>query len=186
MSWVNSDGQYVKFGSEEGRIARGGEVATFGDKHVYEFVINWTDALSATASILGSASGTLTGPFGVMIPKGLFIEEVEIVAEEAFTSSGTIGSSTMVIGLVREDRTTTYDVDAFTSTSFVGGVFDAAGEKTVIRIGSTGVGSAVGTALANDGLVIVANSAHASHPYTAGKMVVRVWGYYPAPTPGSV
>lgn len=186
MSWMNSDGLYTKFGSEEGHIARGGEVATNGDMHTFEFVVQYTDALSASAQILGEASGTLTGPFGVMIPKGFFVEEVETIAETAFTSSGTIGTSTMVMGLIREDRSTAYTANGLTTTSFAGGSFDAAGEKTVLRVGSTGAGAFIGTALANDGLVVVANSQHASHPYTAGKLVVRVRGYFPAPAPQSV
>lgn len=178
MSWLNADGLYQKFGTEETVVVRGGEYNTGGHPEmVFEFKIAYTDALSATASILGTV--TESGSAGVMIPKGMYIEEVEVITEAAFTSSGTIGSSTLVIGLVREDRSTTHDVDAFTSTSFVGGAFDAAGEKTVLRIGSTGVGSAVGTVLAHDGLVIVANSAHASHPFTAGRAIVRVKGYMP-------
>lgn len=181
MSWTNNDGLYVKFGSEKAAISRGGEHTVVDGKHVIEFVVNYTDALSATASILGSASGTETGSYGVMVPKGLFIEEIETVAETAFTSSGTIGSATMVLGFIRDDRSTTYDVDGLTTSSFVGSAFDAAGEKTVIRIGSTGVGALVGTTLANDGLIVVANSAHASHPYTAGKLLVRVRGYFPNP-----
>lgn len=186
MSWTNSDGQYVKFGSEEGRIARGGEISINGDQHMYEFVVNWTDALSATPSLLGEASGTLTGPYGMMIPKGLMIDEVEVIAETAFTSSGTIGSATMVLGMLRDDRSTAYSTTALTTTAFVGDVFDATGEKTVLRVGSTGAGAFIGTVLANDGLVTVANSQHGSHPFTAGKLVVRVYGYFPAPTPGSV
>ena len=176
MTWINPDGVFVKFGRETAQPRPGGEISTMDGKHAYRFTINYTDALSATPTVL---DGAVTGSMGVLIPKGLFVEEVEIVAEAAFTSSGTIGSSTMQIGLIREDQSTTYDVDAFTTTAFVGGVFDAAGEKTVIRIGSTGCGSAVGTTLANDGYVIVANTAHASHPFTAGKMVVTVRGYFP-------
>ncbi len=179
MSWTNNDGLFIKYGAEEVAVARGGEYAEglAGDV-VYEFSVNYTDALSATAGILGDA-GSETGSFGVMIPKGLRIKEVEVVTHTAFTSSGTIGSASLVMGLIREDRSTTYDVDGFTTTAFVGGVFDAAGETTVVRIGTTGAGAFIGTTLANDGLVVVANAGHASHPFTAGRAIVRVRGYWP-------
>jgi hypothetical protein len=179
MSWTNSDGLYVKFGTEEVAVARGGEYATdvAGDV-VFEFSVNYTDALTVTPTVLGDL-GSETGSFGVHIPKGLRIKEVEVFTMTAFTSSGTIGSATLVMGLKREDRTTELDHDGFTAAGFVGGVFDAAGETTVVRIGTTGVGALVGTTLANDGLVCVSNSAHASHPFTAGRAIVRVKGYWP-------
>lgn len=182
MSWSNDDGLYVKHGTEEGANARGGEYCQDGGQHTYEFVVNYDDALSATPSILGSASGTTTGSYGVMIPKGLFVDEVEVIAETAFTSSGTIGSATLQVGFIRDDRSTTYDVDGLLTASFVGGVLDAAGETTKVRVGVTGAGALVGTALANDGLIMVANTAHATHPYTAGKAVIRVHGHYPITT----
>ena len=179
MSWINGDGLYVKFGTEEAVTHRGGSVKNVDGRYEFQFIVDWKDLLSATDTILGSASGVQTGSFGVLIPKGLHIEELEIVATTAFTSSGTIGSSTLSMGFIREDRSTTYDVDGLLTTSFVAGVLDAAGEKTVIRIGSTGCGALVGTVLANDGLIMVANSAHSSHPYTAGRANVVVRGFYP-------
>lgn len=177
MVWTNSDSLHVRFGQETAQPAQGGEVSNLGGQHKFTFVIKYTDLLSATAAIV---DGVTAGALGVKIPKGLYVEEVEVVAETAFTSSGTIGSSTLVMGLIREDRSTTYDVDGFTTTAFVGGVLDAAGEKTVLRIGSTGAGAFIGTALANDGYIVAANSAHATHPYTAGKVKVTITGYYPS------
>lgn len=179
MSWMNNDGLFVKFGTEEQAVVRGGLTRGANGSYVYEATINYTDSLSATASILGSASGTETGSFGVMIPKGLRVEAVEVIAESAFTSSGTIGSASLVIGLIREDRSTAYTANGFTTSAFVGSVFDAAGEKTTVGIGTTGAGAFIGTTLANDGLLVVANAGHASHPFTAGKAKVRIIGYFP-------
>lgn len=173
-TWTNNDGLLVKFGTDEAALARGGERTDVLGNHVIEFVVNYADALSATAAILGASAGS----YGVLVPKNLFIEEIEFVTETAFTSSGTIGSATLVLGLIRDDRTTTYDVDGFTTTSFVAGVLDAAGEKTVLRVGGTGAGALIGTELANNGYIVVANSAHASHPYTAGSVRVRIVGHY--------
>lgn len=178
MSWTNSDGLYVKFGTEETAVARGAEYTNDIGQHVIEFVVDYTDALSATASILGSASGTETGSYGVMVPKNLFIEAVETFVETAFTSSGTIGTSTLVMGLIRDDRSTTYDVDGLTTASWTGGNLDAAGERVYLVVGGTGAGALIGTELANDGLIVVANSQHASHPFTAGSVRVRVIGHF--------
>ncbi len=185
MSWTNNDGLYIKYGTEEAAVARGGEYAVGeGADMVYEFAVNRADLLSATPTILGDASGTENGSFGVMLPKGLRIKEVETFVETAFTSSGTIGSATLVLGLKREDRSTELDHDGLTGTAFTGTVagLATAGSTTVVRIGSTGVGALVGTTLANDGLVVVSNSAHGSHPLTAGRAIIRVRGYFPYPS----
>ena len=176
MTAINADGLFIKFGREAAQPRPGGEVQSSGGKHEYRFKLDYTEALSATPALL---DGPIAGSMGVMLPKGLFIEEVEIVTETAFTSSGTIASSTLQIGLIREDMSTTYSNTALTTASFTGGNIDAAGEKNVLRIGSTGVGALVGTTLAHDGYVIVANTAHASHPFTAGKAMVTVRGYFP-------
>lgn len=176
--WTNSDGLVVKFGSDEGDPVKGGEVQNFGDLHVTQFDIDYTDALSATAAVLGSASATNDGAYGVMIPKGARIKGLEVSVITAFTSSGTIGSSTMVIGMKKwSDLSTELDHDGLTTTSFVAGVLDAAGEITYVKPGVTGAGDDYGTSLAEAGVICVANSAHASHPYTAGKARCRLEWY---------
>lgn len=182
MSWMNKDNLYVKFGREEAMKVPGGEYQGGDGRHVYEFVIPYTEVQSASKVILGSVANP--GALGVVLPKGLFIDEVVAEAEVAFTSSGTIASSTLQIGLVKaSDRTTDYDADGLTSTSYVGSAFDADGETTVFRAGSgTGYGSSIGTALTEDTIVSVMNSQHASHPYSDGRMRVRVIGHYPLAT----
>lgn len=178
MTWMNSDGLFVKFGAEEAAVWRGGEVSD-SQRHEVEFIINYTDVQSATDSILGSiktASDSKAGTFGVVIPEGAFIERLETVALDAFTSSGTIGSSTLLIGLIKaSDRVTELDFNGFTTASFVGSVFDADGETTEIKVGSTGAGALIGTVLAESGVISVSNSAHATHPYTAGRLKVKLW-----------
>jgi hypothetical protein len=177
---MNSDGLYVKFGLEEGKSALGGEYSKDGNIHEYEVTINYTEVLSATAAIIDG--GSAVGPFGVVIPEGLKITEVETFVATAFTSSGTIGSATLVMGLVKaSDRSTELDLDGFTTSSFVGGAFDAVGETTLIRTGTTGAGAFLTAAatISENGVFVAANSAHASHPFTAGKLIVKIRGYYP-------
>lgn len=179
-TWLNSDGLFVKFGADEGDVVKGGHYEIDGSRLMADFVINYTDALSATAAILGSAVGTTDGSLGVELPKGARIEKVETFAQTAFTSSGTIASSTMNIGLIKaSDRSTAYDATGLTTTAFVGSSFDAIGESATLAVGSTGAGTAIGTTLTENTIVSVRNSAHATHPYTAGVLLVRVYYYFP-------
>jgi hypothetical protein len=183
MVWQNGDGLTVKFGTEEAATARGGHYSE-GDqgRHVIEFLIDWKDLLSATAAILGSVATVAdpaTGSIGVVVPKGFIPEFMETTAVTAFTSSGTIGSATMEIGLIKaSDRTTALNADAFTTTGFVGGVWDATNENVLVKVGTTGAGDQYGIALTEAGLIAVRNSAHGSHPLTAGRLKCRLVGRY--------
>ena len=183
MSWMNSDGLFVKFGKEEAAIGRGGTIAE-GDqgRRVITFTIDWKDVLSATAAVLGSVGTTAnpqTGSMGVWVPEGFIPEQMETTALVAFTSSGTIGSSTLVIGLKKaSDRSTDLNADGLTTTAFVGSLFDATNENQVVKTGSTGCGDQYGIALTENAVISVSNSAHASHPYTAGVLRCRLMGRY--------
>lgn len=181
--WTNSDGLTIKFGTEEAATSRGGHYGTDDQgRHVIEFLIDWKDVLSATPAVLGSVATVAdpqTGSFGVVVPKGFIPEFLETTAVTAFTSSGTIGSATMVIGTKKaSDRSTELDHDGFTTTSFVGGVFDATSENTLVKVGTTGAGDDYGVAMTENGVIAVSNSAHASHPYTAGRLKCRLVGRY--------
>lgn len=170
MTWFNNDGLYIRYGTEESALARGGEIET-DDTHEVIFDIDYTDALSATTAIIGASAGS----YGIVVPEGARIEALETVVTTAFTSSGTIGSATMVIGLKKDsDLSTELDHDGLTTSSFVAGVLDAAGERVYIVPGVTGAGALIGTTLSESGVLCVANSAHASHPYTAGKVRCRL------------
>lgn len=177
MTWLNSDGLFVKFGKEEATSGRGGQ-SIREEQYEAEFTIDYTD-INLSTQILGSGSGATAGSLGVMVPKGVRIEELETIVETAFTSSGTIGTSTFVLGLIRVDRSTELDYDGFLTTAYTGGNLDAAGEKVVVRVGSTGAGALIGTTLSNNGMITVSNSQHASHPYTAGRVRVRIRGFVP-------
>lgn len=178
MTWMNNDGLFVKFGAEEGAVWRGGEVSD-AQRHEVEWIINASDVVSATNSILGSiktASDSMAGTFGIEIPKGARIERLETIVVTPFTSSGTIGTSTLLMGLIKDsDRVTELDFDGFTTASFVGSLFDAAGETQAVIVGSTGAGALLGTTLAESGVVSVSNSQHGAHPFTAGRLKVKLW-----------
>lgn len=172
MTWINSDGLIVKMGAEEGVETNVGEFTTYGPNRITTAVINFTEIASATPAVLGVATGAL----GSTLPQGARIEEVEIVVETAFTSSGTIGSATFLLGLVDLDRTTEEDFDGFTAAAATGTVLGLAtvGTKTVLRKSSTGAGAFLGANLPDAGYLCVSNSAHGSHPLTAGRLIARI------------
>lgn len=173
--WTNSDGLVVKFGTDEADPVKGGFIKSFGDIHVVEFDIAYTDALSATYAVLGSASGSYDGAYGVMVPKNARIKAVEVLVTTAFTSSGTIGSSVLSLGFKKwSDLSTELDHDGLLTASFVGSALDAVGERSYVTIGSTGAGALIGTSLSENGVICLANTAHATHPYTAGAARIRV------------
>lgn len=176
-TWTNADGLYIRYGSDEAEVATGGQYSTDGALHEVEVQLPYTDFDSATPSLPHS-----TDSFGVVLPKGARIEEIETVVTSAFTSSGTIGSSTLSIGLKKaSDRSTELDHDGLTTASATGTALGLAtvGTKTVIRVGSTGAGALLGTTLAENGVLVLANTAHGSHPHTAGAVRIRIRYFFP-------
>ena len=176
MSWMNSDGLFVKYGTEEADTAAGGAFNVDGATRQVEVDIPYTELLSATAAIVGSVGNP--GARGVQLPAGAVIEKVEFVVTTAFTSSGTIGSATLVMGTVEaSDRSTEADLDGITTTAATGTALGLAtvGSVTELVQGSTGHGADIGgAALAENQILVAANSAHGSHPYTAGEIKVRI------------
>lgn len=179
-NWVNSDGLVVRFGSDEGDKILGGSISTRDGKVMYEINIPYTEIASATDAVVGSVSGTSNGSRGVMLPKGLRIEAIETLVTAAFTSSGTVTSSTLVLGLKKaSDLSTELDHDGFLTSSFVGSKLDAVGERNYQEVGTTGSGALIGTTLSENGVLSCSNSAHASHPYNGGALRVRIFGFWP-------
>lgn len=176
-SYVNSDGLFVRIGTSEATSAKGGSKPLISGNHEVEFELTAADIASATAAIPGSDA------FGVVLPKGARIEEVETVVQTAFTvSSGTLGSATVVLGLKSAaDRSTDLSTTALTTSSATATVLSlgTVGSKVVTRVGSTGAGAYLGTTLAANGVIAVANSTHGSNPFNAGVLKVRVRFFYP-------
>lgn len=178
MTWINKDGLNVKFAREEANKVSGGDVTPHGDRYRYEMYIPFSEVQSTAQVIAGSVANP--GSQGVILPKGFFIEHLETVAETPFTSSGTIGTSTLQIGLVKaSDRTTAYSATGLTTASFVGSLIDGQGERQTVQLGSTGCGASVGTLLTEDVVVSAGNTQHASHPFTGGVLKLSILGYFP-------
>lgn len=164
--WINSDGLRVRFGVEEAWVTRGGEVSPNGELLQIIFKVPLTSAATGSALIPRTQ--------GIVFPAGLRIDEVEIRTDTAATSGG---SAALNIGLNRLDTTTAIDADGLAAAVALA-THDAAGEKNVLRVGSTGAGALIGTTLANPGVLVFDYDTAA---YTAGELTVTVRGYMPMP-----
>lgn len=177
--WMNGDGLYVKFGSDEGDLIKGGHNKLDDGRHLCEFVINAADVQSATNGILGATLASTDGSFGITIPKGARIEEMETMVETAFTSSGTIGTATLLLGMKKaSDRSTELDHDGFLTALATGTTLGLAtvGTRTYFRVGTgTGVGDDFGTTIAENGVISASNSQHGSHPFSTGSLRVKIF-----------
>ena len=167
MSWMNKDGLYVKYGTEEADVAKGGSFNVDGGTHYVEAVVSDFTKLGTTAEIVGAEDGG--DPRGIMVPKGAFIEKVEILMTTAATSAG---AATLDVGLIKaSDRTTELDDDGFAAAVALTAI-DADGDIVELIQGATGHGALIGTTLAENGLLCVAYNTAA---FTAGACKIRVY-----------
>lgn len=161
-TWTNSDGLYIKFGTDEAKLAKGGAFSDLDEgMHVAEIVLS-----GATATYDFGAVGTETITSDtIVIPGGARIVSANLYVETAFTSGG---SATLIVGAIRTDRTTTYDADGFIASTAVASL---TANATI-----TGAGALVGTTLANDALI---STTVGTAAFTAGKGVLRIKWYMP-------
>lgn len=159
MAWTDNTGLYQKYGTEQTVTAAGGEYRTVAELREIEFKITLSD-LTSTAAVVEGADN-------IFFPTGVVIEQVEIVVDTAAVGA----TATLDIGLIRTDRTTEIDYEAFTNAMAVATL--TAGNKITLIKGSTSAGDMVGTgtATANVGH-ITANYNTAA--FTAGVIVVRI------------
>lgn len=163
MAWLNPDGLYLKYGTEKATATKAGHYKTFGELREVELTLSDLTTLGASSAIVNDVT---------MLPAGARIEEVEVVCETVATSSG---SAALNIGLIREDRTTALDADGLVAALALTSI-DGAGEKTVLRLGSTSAGALIGTTLAYAGLLVADYDTAA---YTAGAVRIRIRYYKP-------
>jgi hypothetical protein len=159
MAWYNSDGLYVKFGTEQAEAASGGEYKTDGDLRYIEVEIPDLTALGTGSTILDDVT---------VVPAGAFIEKVVVAVDTAATSGG---SAALNIGLIRTDRSTTYDADGLVAALALTSI-DADGDVVEFIQGGTSHGALIGTELANNGLLV---ADYDTAVYTAGAIRVRVF-----------
>ena len=158
-TWLNEDGLYIKYDRNAAEMGKAHEFRNDGPYHVMEMVLDDLTELTTTAAIIDD---------NATLPKNARIEKVEVVTETAVTSGG---SAELDVGLIRTDRSTSYDDDGLVAALAIAS-FNAAGETQLLTAGATGAGALVGTTLANAGLLVASYNTAA---FTAGKVVVRVY-----------
>lgn len=157
--FVNADGLPEFLGVGESYSGNGGEYRTLGGQRQIEIDIpDMTKIPTGTGFILDDT---------VYVPKGAFIEQVTLVTKIAVTSGG---SATLNVGTIGIDRSSAQTTNGFLAAVTLASI-TAVGTTIVYRIGSTGVGAYVGTALAANGL-FVANWGTAA--FTAGAIALRI------------
>lgn len=161
-TWMNSDGLYLKTGTEEAVLSKAGEFRQSGPDHVTEVTIFDMTTLGSATAIIDDAT---------FIPKGARINEVTLITDTVVTGS----SSALNVGLTRFDRTTAIDADGLLAAIALTSM-DAAGETTTYRVGVSGVGALVGTTLTNAGYIC---ADYDTAVFTAGKVRIRVSYSFP-------
>jgi hypothetical protein len=166
--WMNDDGLYVKFGTEEGvsSHAAGTYASPVGGVTITEVDIVLS-SLTATETILNDA---------VWIPANahiLWVDTITVVAAATGTA--------IDVGLIDQDRSTEIDYDGLLAAwpaangSVVGETVRFTEAHTVVA-GATGTGALVGTELTNTGYVSASRTDATA--FTAGKIRVQI-GWIP-------
>jgi hypothetical protein len=157
MSWLNDDGLYIRYGTEEAALAKGGQYSGTGPTEVIEFSITGTD-LADAAAIVDRVT---------VLPDNVQIEQIDILVDTAFTSAG---SAVLDIGVVDLDETSNADDDALVAAVALGAI-DAIGDKVELIQGTSGHGALVGTKTTKNTFV---TASYDTAAFTAGEARVRI------------
>jgi hypothetical protein len=161
-NWFNSDGLYVKFGTNEATAGAAGEFGTFtdGGLHVIEVRIPLLTAITdSTQTILDQ---------NVIFPKNARIEWVDVLNTTAATGTNAV----LDLGLQRLDQTTELDYDGLLADA-PRTDWDALGETKHYMVGVTGAGALMGTVTTQPGYLVATYDTAA---FTAGAIKIRI-GY---------
>jgi len=158
MGWYNSDGLYVKFGTEEATVAKVGEYNTRGPQRQFEITLDLTTLTSSDVIL----------DFSTYIPKDAFIEAVELETKTSATSGG---SATLSVGLYKSDTTTAISATALVSALAVATIGNA-GTRTTLTLGSTGAGAKIGS---TPGFPALVSAKYGTAAFTAGVVAIRVF-----------
>jgi len=160
-TWLNNDGLYIKYGRKMDTQARAGEYELDGPNHVTEVVLNLAQ-LTAAAQIIDDT---------VSIPANARIARVEVVTDTVAAGVGAV----LNVGIIDQDRSTVIDADGFVAALPTASM-DAAGETTVLYVGTSYAGSSIGVTNNNAGLI---TADYDTAAFTQGKVVVRIFWYVP-------
>jgi len=96
--WVNDDGLEVRFGSEQGAVARGGEIAAYGEEKQLTLDVVGTE-VPATASQVPIDKN-------VTLPPGSYITSATFYVDTAFVGA----TATLDLGVMNDDGDGTFSV----------------------------------------------------------------------------
>lgn len=165
-TWNNSDGLYIKYGTDEGVSSHtAGEYLTYNSgEQVVEIVIDATK-LTTTETILSDV---------VIIPANAHITWVETVAVVALATGTAID-----LGLIARNRSTEIDYDGLlaafpTAEGAQIGETRRYYETHTVPASMTGTGALVGQELTTAGGGYISASRTDATAFTAGKLKVRI------------
>lgn len=159
-SWLNPDGLYVKFNSDQGVVGKWGAYANpaNGNQTIVEGLLDLTTLATGSTIISDNVS----------IPKYAWIDEVQVEVKVAGTGTGAV----LNVGLIADDRSTSYDSDGFVQAMVLTSL-DELGETNTFNKNAVagGGGTLVGTATTQNGLIVADYDTAA---FTAGSVWIRI------------
>lgn len=161
MAQMDNTGLYQKYGLEQVVPQTGGEFRTPGSRRLIEFKLDVT--------ALGTSPAIITGLDNVVLPAGMYIEEVEVI-NDGVALTGT--NAVLNIGLIKTDRTTAIDVDGVLKVA-PRTDFASAGSKKSYTVGVTGAGDLVGVSSGSFPAHFTADYDTAA--FVGGTVTIRVW-----------
>lgn len=156
--WLNDDGLYVKFGTEEVDPTFFGEVSTDGMERELELYLK-AEELAAVGSVTWDLGDSTR--ISATDPDGWFLESGQITVTEAFVGA----TATLDLGFGDDDRTTEYDFDGI----------DAAVDVGALTLGAVidCDGALIGTTLSNSTDVLI-TARNNTADFTAGELVLKL------------
>lgn len=162
--WMNNDGLFVKFGSQQAVVGGGGSFSVEGEFTTVEIDIRY-NMLNAfgTRTILDET---------VRVPNGVLLTSAEFEVVVPFTSGG---AATLDLGFYDTDRTTAYDADGIDAVIALTAI-DAVGETVTCD------GALINTILANNTPNLISATVGTAD-YTAGRGKLRLKYFVPTKAP---
>lgn len=165
--WTNNDGLNVLFHKSQGQVIRGGSYREAGSgRHCTEVIIDLADLPTAASGDEQIQSETL------IIPSGVYIEQVDVFVEEEPTTSG---SPNLDLGLVKLTRLE-YDFNGLLAAADAFETGTDVGTTHTYLKGTTEAGALVGAVTAFAGYV---SASADTADWTDGTLRVRIYYHVP-------
>jgi hypothetical protein len=142
---MNADNLFVRYGTNEATVQRGGDYKRLADgQHIVSVIVDL-----ATLPTAASGNEQIVAE-GVLIPNGALISKIRVTVLEEPTTSG---SPNLDFGLVDQDRSTEIDFNGFLAAADAFETGTDLGAVVEYVKGTTEAGALVGTVLTNTGLL---------------------------------